>query len=152
MNSSAFSHLVSKHCRRCNICGAATWSLPNLSFTSTKSLMALDHSRLSSFTLNRTYLTVLDHGIWPFFTLNIMFAYGATRGLDLAGTTFQHIAIWSLSIVEGAIDMEVLIEYSHIFPSSLPSLWQPFGVLYPSFTCNMLTSRHIRGTRIRLSL
>ena len=49
--------------------------------------------------------------------------------------------------------MEVLIEYSHIFPSSLPSIWQPFGVLYyPSFTCNVLTSHQIRDTRIRLSL
>ena len=116
--------------------------------------MALDHSILSSFTLNRMYLTVLDHGICPFFTLNILFAYGATRGLRFGwNRTFQLIAIWSLSIVEGAVDMEVLIEHSHIFPLSLPSLWQPFGVLYyPSFTCNGLTSCQIRGTYTRLSL
>ena len=83
-----------------------------------------------------------------------MFAYGATSGLRFDwNRTFQLIAIWSLSIVEGTVDMEVLIEYSHIFPSSLPSIWQPFGVLYyPSFTCNVLTSHQIRDTRIRLSL
>ena len=40
-NISAYSHLVTEHCRRCNRYGGVDWVFPHLSFISTKSLTAL---------------------------------------------------------------------------------------------------------------